>query len=230
MLPLKFTKILLSVALCGSACRFWQPKPEAAPSPSPVSVEAAKSDAPFGTKEPEIFQTEIVVTSNGVETVIFAARNGANRLTVYDYRKKSEFALLLNGEGSSFIIARRLKIYTENQAVRGGETPDDFSTAELLNFPPIAVYELLGAENGLTKYRVVSEASNASEIIVTVDEKINLPVKQEFYSVSDGRKTSVSTTELKNFALQTDAQNFELPKDYKKVSAAEFQDVRRRER
>ena len=74
------------------------------------------------------------------------------------------------------------------------------------------------------------DASSLSEIVITVDEKINLPTKQEFYSVAGERKTLVSTTELKNFTIQTDANNFDLPKDYKKVSPTEFQDVLRRER
>lgn len=224
MFALKFLKILLLVALCASACRFWQPKTDANAAPAPpIIVEEVKSTIPFATKEPETFQTEIVVTIGDVETTIFTARRGASRLTIYEFQTENEFAVLQTGAGASYTIARRRKIYAENQtADSSAATDENFPTAELLNQKQTAVFEKLGAENNLTKYRVVLDEPANSEIVVTVDENINLPVRQEFYSVAGDRKTLVSTTELRNFNLRTDAANFELPKDYKKVSPAEL--------
>ncbi len=227
----KILKFCLLAALFAPACRFWQPKTDAPDAPpKPTVVEEIKSAIPFATKEPEVYQTEIRVTGGGIENVMFTARNSAKRLTVYDYEQKSEFALLQTGDGASFLIARQSKIYAVSQTGNAAETADVFPTAELLNEKSTAVFELLGAENGFAKYRVRLDESSRSEIIVTVDEKLNLPVKQEFYSVAGERETLVSTTEFKNFNLQTDARNFDLPKDYKKVSPTEFQVIRRRER
>ncbi|MCY7377436.1 MAG: hypothetical protein LH472_15860 [Pyrinomonadaceae bacterium] len=228
MFSTKFLKIFLLAALFAPACRFWQAKSEDAP--PPIVVEELKSEIPFATKEPEVFQTEIVVTTGGGEDKIFVARNGANRLTIYDYQKKSEFALLQTSASGSFLIVRHQKIYAENQPMGNAETIDDFPTAELLNQKRAASFESLGAANGFAKYLVRLDASKNSEIIITVDEKINLPVKQEFYGISGEQKILISTTELKDFNLQPDAQNFELPKNYKKVSMTEFQDAWRRER
>lgn len=230
MFSIKFLKIFLLTVLLAPACRFWQPKTDTPVPPTPPVVEEIKSEIPFATKEPEIFQTEIVVTANGVEDVMFTARNGANRLTIYDYQRKSEFALLQTAANSFFLIARNQKIYVENQTANEIETVDDFPTAELLNQKRGVNFESLGAENGFAKYLVRLDDAQNSEIVVTVDENINLPVKQEFYSVAGERKTLISTTELKNFKLETDAQNFELPKEYKKVSPTEFQETLRRER
>lgn len=231
MRSIKFLKIFWLIVICTSACRFWQPKTDAnAAPPTPIAIEEIKSEIPFATKEPEIYQTEIVVTANGVENTTATARNGANRLTTYDYGKRTEFALLQTGAGASFLIARRQKIYTENQTAETVETDDNFPTVELLNQKRAANYESLGAENGLAKYLVRLADAKNSEIVITIDANINLPVKQEFYSITGEQKILVSTTELKNFRRQTDAQNFELPKDYKKVSPTEFQEILRRER
>lgn len=227
----KFFKIFLLLTLCAPSCSFWQPKTAATDdSPTTVNVEEIKSEIPFATKEPEVYQTEIVVTANGVEELILAARNGANRLTTYDYQKNFEFGYLQNGANASFLIARKQKIYAENQTAENGATDDIFPTAELLNQKRAAIYEPLGGENGAAKYRVVIDGAINSEIVVTVDKNINLPVKQEFYSVEGDRKTLVSTTELRNFSLESDPRNFELPKDYRKVSPTEFQEILRRER
>jgi hypothetical protein len=228
MFSINFLKFFLFFALFASACRFWQPQTETS-SPTTPPVAELKSEIPFGTKEPDVFQTEIVTTANGVVDKIFTARNGENHFTIYDFQKKFEFALLQTTANGSLLIARHQKIYAENQTTNADQTTDDFPTAELLNEKPDAKYESLGAENGFAKYRVTLNASTDSEIIVTVDLTINLPVKQEFYSVSGERKTLISTTELKNYSQQTDAQNFEIPKDYKKVSAVEFQQILRRE-
>jgi hypothetical protein len=68
-----------------------------------------------------------------------------------------------------------------------------------------------------------------SEIIIYVDEKIGLPVKQEFYGIGDGQKNLTLSVELRNFSLQTQAKHFELPKDYRKVSLKEFYEILRRD-
>ena len=98
MFVLKILKIFLLAAVFASACRFWQPKtdvPSAPPTP-PVIAEI-KSEIPFATKEPEVFQTEIVVTANGGESEFFIARNGESRLTIFDYKTNFEFEILQTG-------------------------------------------------------------------------------------------------------------------------------------
>ncbi len=107
-------KIFLIFALLSAqACSFWQSKTEA--TPTSFVPEELKSDVPFSTKEPETYQTEIVVTLGGVEDKTFTARSGANRLTVFDYQSKNEFASLNLGGSRTFLINRNQKIYTENR-------------------------------------------------------------------------------------------------------------------
>nr|MBA3785331.1 hypothetical protein [Acidobacteriota bacterium] len=110
------------------------------------------------------------------------------------------------------------------------ETLNDLLTAGWSNQKAGAKFERLGAENNFVKYLVSLDETKKSEIIISVDEKIGLPVKQEFYSMSNGQKTLTLTMEIKNFSLQTEAKYFEVPKDYKKVSLKEFRETLRRMR
>lgn len=230
---LKTTFIL--AALLASSCGFWQTKNDAAPSPTPFVAAEIESEIPFSTKEPDVFQAEISVTTNGIEDVIFTARNGANRLTIYDFRKQSEFSLLNLGDNRTILINHRRRIYAESESAANvsdakSDSLKEFLTAEWINEKKNAEFENLGAENNLTKYRVRLDESANSEMVVSVDEKINLPVKQEFYAISGEQRTLILTTELKNFSLQTEPKFYEVPKDYRKISVKEFQDTLRGEK
>ncbi len=214
------------------ACGFWRGQTGANTSPAPFAAEEIKSAIPFSTKEPGVYQTEIVVTANGVEDVTFTARNETNRLTVYNFQTESETAVLKVGENQTFLIAPRRKIYALEEFDDGSsnsiETAGDFMIAELLNRKKDARFESLGAENNLVRYLVSFDDAPNSEIIVSIDERIGLPVKQEFYSIGGGQKILTFVTELKNFSLKADAKIFEIPQDYRKVSAKEFRQLMRR--
>lgn len=228
MLSSKRIKITLAlIASFAAACGVWQSKTEVVP--PPFAAEELKSDVPFSTREPDDYQAEIVVSSSGIEATTFIAKRGANRLTIFDYRKNSEFAVVKFGDGKTIFLNRARKIYAEDEATNesGAESPTDFLTADLLNQTRSAKFERLGAENNLMKYLVLLDDAANSEIVVAVDERIGLPVKQEFYAVAGERKNLTMTIELKNFSAPADAKLFEVPKDYRKVAAKEFQAVLR---
>lgn len=226
----KFFPFVLLVLVVGSSCRFWQ---TAAPTGSQPAGEI-KSEIPFETKEPDIFQAEIMLTNyvNGTksERVIKAARNGV-RLR-YDY--PANIAFLQINEKERFSIETQKKIYARNRnggnAGNSGETFNDFLTTEWLNEKRGAKFENLGSENGLAKYRVLLDENLNSEILIYIDENLKIPVKQEFYAVSGEQKTLVYSVELKNVKPEAGDSFFELPKDYKEVSLEEFQEEIRRKR
>ncbi len=225
---------LVSALLSCQACGSCQSKTDATVSPAPVVAQELESEIPFLTKEPDVFQTEIVVTTkDNFEDKTFITKNGANRFIAFDFQGKTEFALLQFGGSQSFLIAPSQKIYAENQPETAGaesETLNDLLTAGWSNQKADAKFERLGAENDFVKYLVNLDETKKSEIIITVDEKIGLPVRQEFYSLSNEQKTLTLTVELKNFSLQTEAKFFEVPKDYKKVPLKEFRETLRRQR
>ena len=230
MFLLNLFKILILFVLLGcQSCGLWQGK--SIETPAPFVVEELKSEIPFSTREPENYQTEIVVSRPGseLEEKIFAAKSGANRLLVFNYQQNRETAVLQTSANQNYTIARAQKIFVENLPDSGAqrETLNDFLVAELLNRRRAGAFETLGAENNLTKYRVRLDESEKSEIIIFVDEKINLPIRQEFYSINNEASQLTLTIELRNFNFQPDASIFELPKDYRKVAAKEFVDIHR---
>ena len=206
-------------ALFSTACSSCQNKSNVNASTDPFAAEELKSDVPFSTKEPDEFQTEIIIITNGgAADNFFAARRGANQLIVFDYQKKNEISFLQTETNQSFLISASQKIYAENQPGNTdskSEALNDFLTAELLNRKKDAKFESLGAENNLEKYRVSLDDAPNSEIIIFYDEKIGLPVRQEFYTVAGGQKILMTTIELKKFSSQTDANFFEIPKDFR---------------
>lgn len=231
-------KFLCLFALCFSACSScgWRTAQNENMASVDSSAEAIKSGVPFSTKEPENFQADFVIRmNNDSETKIFVARSGVRRRYDYNLDRKNQFAVLHVHANASLLIFPNKKIYAENSdfspvgAQQAAENFKDFLTNEWLNQTPDAKYTRLGAENDLTKYAVRLNDSDASETIVFVDGRINLPVRQEFYSVSGERRTLNYTVEMKNFKTQTDENLFAIPKDYKRVALEDLKTTMQKE-
>ncbi len=228
----KILLVCLSVLTLFSACNFRQETGNETPAPTPFAAEELKSDVPFLNREPENFQAEFVVTANGKTDITFAARNGGKRRFDYNFGEKNQFSFVQTSDGKDFLILKDKKIYAENSIDSGisdAENPFDFLTIEWLNRKADVKFEKLEAENGLMKYRAVLGEKGKSEVLIWTDEKIGLPVKQEFYSVNGEQKILTFTFEIKNFKTQTEDSLFEVPKDFRKVSIEEFRRILRSE-
>ena len=232
MLRSNRVKIFLFLAAAiFQGCAFWRAETSA---PTGFPAGETKSEIPFLTKEPEVYQAEIVLTNYAggekTERKIFTAKNGEKLRSDYE----SKISFLQRGAGEKFLIHSGKKIYADGQTnsnitVPTGEGLQDFLTNKWLNEKANAKFESLGAENGLTKYRVVLEGSQTSEILIYIDENLKIPVRQEFYSTGEQRKMFFSM-EIRNLKFEADEKLFELPKDFRKVSAEEFQKVIWREK
>lgn len=189
---------------------------------------------PFSNREPDVYQTEIIIKIGDTERKILTARNAARRVMIIDQNEKHEVTLLENAGNPPMMISRTDKSYTELSAsvFSGMEEANDFLTNEWLNQKTTATFENLGAENGLTKYlvRLGSEGNQNSEAVIYVDENIKLPVRQEFYSLQNNQRVLTSTIELRNFKLSADENLFQLPEGFRKISAPDFQKLARREK
>lgn len=225
-----FAFFAFALVIC-SACRFWQKAAGEIPSPTPFTAEELISEIPFSTKEPEVFQLEIVITANGAENRIFASRNGANRRFDYDAGGKNQVSAVRADK--NYLLLQGKKIYTEeaSENFSGAENRTDFLTTEWLSGKADAKFFKLGAENNLVKYRVVfGEAENAkAESLIFIDEAAGLPVRQEFYTVQGEQKTLTMTVELKNLKLEAASDLFVVPADYRRVSLEEFQKILKKE-
>lgn len=225
-----FFAVLLFFA---SSCSFWRAGETEAPSPTPLVASEIKSEIPFSTKEPEIYQTEIITRNFGngetFKQKIFTARNGTRRVTIFNPGETGAITSLELAADRRLSIYPGKRIYTESfyDSSISGETTNVFFTTEWLNQKTPATFENLGTANGLSEFRVKlgnTEKSN-SEILIYVDENLKLPVKQEFYSINGEQRLLMFSVEMENFKTGADEKNFELPKDFRKLSPEEFQEI-----
>lgn len=236
-LPKSIKIIVVFAVMFSQACNYWQSSDSrnANAFSVPFATQELKTNIPFSSKEPDVYQTEIVLTTytgaGKSERRSFTARNGAKFRS--DYENKISF--LQPNENERFLIHSGKKIYAESRtnadAASESDQIKDFLITEWLNEKRGATFENLGAENGLTKYlvRLENAANTTSEMLIFVDENLKFPVKQEFYTRNGEQKNLVFSMELQNVKLQTDDKLFELPRDYRKVSSGEFQKAIRHE-
>ena len=230
MLSLKTLKFYAVFALIfiSAACRFWQPTQNSTPAPTPFIAGEVQSETPFANREPEVFQAEIVVTTGDVENRTRIARNGANRRYDYDYGAANQLTSLLTDK--NYLILPSKKIYAENiGAANTMPNDDDFLYNSLLNSKISAKFEKLETVENITEYRVTPDGQNGAEIYVYVDDKLGLPVKQEFFSGSGENKILTYAVEMKNLKLETDADSFAVPNGFKKVAVEELRKETNRE-
>lgn len=233
MISSKFYKtlcLLLLAAVFLSACGLWRTSENESNNSSKFSNDELKSEIPFTTKEPEIFQADFVITnyagSEKSERKIIVVKNREKHR--YDYPSKISFLQL--SENERILIDNERKMYAKirtgfAKADEADETLNDFLTTKWLNEKHDAKFENLGEENGLTKYRIIiggAEKQN-SEAMIYFDEKMKIPVKQEFLLTGNEKKTRLYTMEIRNLKLEADESRFKVPTDYKQVSVEEFQ-------
>ncbi|NNE66322.1 MAG: hypothetical protein HKN33_07125 [Pyrinomonadaceae bacterium] len=175
------------------------------------------SDIPFGTKLPEKFAGSILITSiAGKKKTIqryFVARDGKKSFARYKVGTKDEFAFLVDADGIGF------KLLPEKRFTRLKKIPVSIEknsliasvTSRWLNEKRRASFKDLGTENGLRKYAVELELSENTEILVYVDERLEIPVKQEFFSTQGDKKVLTYSVELRDITLEPDQSLFVLP-------------------
>ncbi len=194
------------------------------------------STPPFQTKEPDRYRAIrniTVVAANGqtLTTKNLIARDGDLRRSESQVASKT-VAYLERPEGK-FVLLPDEKIYAEVAPDTSLPTTQDPETLErspegLLHADVgNTSYEKLGKEaigqRGTDKYRVVVNAASAasvsvSETLIWIDEALGMPIKSETKS-ADGTRVLM---ELSDISVDVDNVLFQIPKDYQKITFAEF--------
>jgi len=194
------------------------------------------STPPFKTKEPDRYRAirnVTVVDAKGqtVTTKNLIARDGDFRRA--ESRVGSKTIAYLESPEGRFVLLPEEKIYAE--VTPDSDLPSDKDDDALERSPEGLLhaetgnssYEALGKEaiggRSADKYRVVVNAASAgnvsvSETFIWIDEALQMPVKSEMKS-ADGTRVLM---ELSGISLDVDNVLFQIPKDYQKVTFAEF--------
>lgn len=190
------------------------------------AVERAKTEAPFPNKEPEKYQTEIWQTSSrGVEK-FFVARDGAKWRIDSAYGAPNQVTTLHTDK--DYVLDSASKIYAEYPTSHGFDEREGMvaeMSLGLLNGTERAIFEKLGTESGITKYRMAADAGSNLDTLIYFDEKAGIPVKKEIFKTDGGQRTLDSSVELSGFKTEVEPAMFTLPNDYRKASIEEMKKV-----
>lgn len=220
---LKSFLLVLLILFTLSGCNIWERLTNSNTSANKPAFPEDRSVLPFETREPDVYQAKMVITTGGVERIIFIAKSGMKRRTEYDQGDKSSTILIKNEK--EFILFPAKKIYAEQSAPAGAEgtlpEPLDSLTTEWLNIKAYTDFENVGEENGLKKFRARMNASAASEVIISLDAN-NLPVRQEYYGIDGDQREVVYLLELRDIKTEAPDELLALPADYKKATIEEI--------
>jgi hypothetical protein len=207
--------IFLSATILVSGCGYFQKAADTEIEPEPVSA------IPFSQKLPEKFKADVLIKTDGAagtfEMKYFVARNGIQKLERFRVGKKNEFALLTTADNKSFRLTPADKKFVELERGKIGAQDDSLSksiTSRWLNEKKSASFKDLGVADGLRKFEVTIEDSINSLVYIYIDEKLNFPVKQEFYIVDGKNRKLTYVYELRNISLTPEAGLFAVPGDY----------------
>ena len=203
-----------------------------APATNSASSDTVVSTTPpFQTKEPERYRatrTITSVTADGKTYVITHSIAKDGELRRFEVKFASKMIFLDLPEGKLLLLPDK-KVYADQSNGPPGSSDEDESSPERLLHTDTgnSTYQKLGTESisgrKTEKYRVVVNNGNArnvssSETLIWIDEALGMPIRSETKS-SDGSR---STMELSDIALEVDKNLFQVPNDYKKITAAEL--------
>jgi len=92
----------------------------------------------------------------------------------------------------------------------------------LLNNTTKGIFEKQSTENGITKYKVVSDIDKGKEAIVSIDDKAGLPVKKEIYKLDGANRTIEMTVTINGLKTDIDEKLLAIPAGFRKVEIDEM--------
>lgn len=213
---------LLTACLLTFGCQGCTPPANDANKPL-VIVPEQKSQFPFSTKEPEVFQGDFVAGGGSAESHTFVARKGDKwRLDIFKFGGTEPFITQLKTD-KFYTIDHQNKTYIIQPDGEYPAADSDFFRSETSNFfrgKEYREFEDLGADGGLRKYRVRGDLPD-DNILLYIDVASGLIVKQEFLS-KIGQKEAGSQIdyifEIRNLRLEVDDSVFAFPEGYRRVT------------
>ena len=204
---MKVTLFLVAAAAFAAACSTTEPAPEKA--------AAEPTEPPFSNAEPERYQAVIVQTT-GQELVKFRVVRDGNLWRIDSaYGEPGQTSSIHTDK--EYVISFAGKAYGEYTAGHGfDERPQMVQeiSGGMLNSREAAVFEKIGSEGGLTRYRMTDD--KGVEAVITFDEGKGLPIRKESQKM---------TVTLEDLSLEPDVSLFEIPKDLRKVPMDEMKKI-----
>ena len=113
--PVKILNATFILSLFFTGCSLWR----RADNSSNNFELPKKSELPFATREPEVFQAVIVTSTGDIERKVSIARNGTERRVDFDPGTDTHRAVLRVSDKEYHLYFKR-KAYTERELASGG--------------------------------------------------------------------------------------------------------------
>ncbi len=216
--------VVLAVLTVLPSCRYFQGD---ATGYDQKSEQTVTSRIPFSTKEPDVFQTEVIISTfagnKETQKKYFVAKKGGARFVVFRFGEPDQISVLESSSGAHFVLDNEKKTFRQTAnsgTLSTGNDLRNFLTTRWINEKKEVRFENLGSKDGVTKYRVRIAGLGNSESYIFVDQKLNIPIKQEFY-VLEGEKPELSfAVRFKNFKQTTEDKWFKIPDGYSETVTA----------
>jgi len=210
--PVKIFHTVCFLSLIFAGCSLWRGKDN-----SNVSFASQpKSELPFTTREPDVFQTEIVVRTGETERRMFVARSSEKRRIDYDVGTDNHRAVLITDK--EYLLFFKRKVYVERPMSSDAASQYEPLTAHLLNTRDYADFDEIGRQGSVVEFRAHVGESAVSDASIFFDETIVLPVKEEFYSTEGGQRTRQYSVELQGFRPEAGPDLFMIPTGFRRES------------
>jgi hypothetical protein len=193
--------------------------------PVPLTIET-KSEFPFPTKEPEIYQGDFIVGNGQFEDKWFVARKGDKwRL---DFFSNGEMRRSEIRADRSYSIDHSRKIFAEtpeNNYLPSDPLFFDDMTHNFFKGKEYREFEEIGRADGLIKYKVRNDATSKDSVLISIDASSGMIVRQEFTAVNGQLENGLPVSfiyEIRNLKTDVDDSIFAIPEGFKKVTWGEY--------
>jgi hypothetical protein len=196
----------LSIAFAG--CSLWRSNENSAA----ASASEPKSEYPFVTREPEIFQAEIVVRTGDTERRTFIARNGEKRRMDFGVGTEDRRAVVITDK--EYLLYFKRMVFEEHELSSNAAEHYQPLTAQILNLRDYASFEEIDRDGPVVQFKARVNESPNSEVLIFFDENIGLALRQEFYSIEGAQRSLEYSVELRNFRAEAEPELFAVPKNF----------------
>ena len=169
---------------------------------------------PFSTKEPEVYQGDLMVGSVDAQDHYFVARKGDKWR--YDVFRGAERSMSQIRSDKLYGVDHPKKIYWEMPEQKTGASDVNDMTRNFFRGHEYHDFDEIGREGTLIKYKVRDSGETKGNIIVTVDTASGVIVRHEF--MSQNKQDSNFVYEIKNLKMDVDDTIFAIPAGYQKVT------------
>ena len=187
-------------------------------------VTESKSEFPFSTKEPAVYQCDFVISNGKDEDRWFAARKGDKWR--YDLFHGPERWMSQLRTDKLYLVDYQKKVYSEIPE-RGNAASDpgyfDSLTRNIFRSGEHREFDEIGRDGNLIKYKVRETVQSTGEILIYIDAASGMMVKQQFTAskgMTDADSPMSYVYEIRNLNMDVDDSVFDIPQGFKKTGWA----------